>query len=148
MNDRYLFKAKRKNWKELPKEEWWVAGALLKSVYNDRAYIIHQCKMTETFDDGMGGFDALGYEVDPSTLCQCTDWKDKNKKLIFENDVVMYYGHKGVVRFGYYEWNEAENIGFYIEWEKVEYRQDLGYWLDKISVIGSVFDNPELLEVE
>ena len=26
MNDRYLCRAKRKNWRELPKEKWWVEG--------------------------------------------------------------------------------------------------------------------------
>lgn len=28
MNREILFKAKRKSWKELPKEEWWVEGYL------------------------------------------------------------------------------------------------------------------------
>ena len=26
MSREILFKAKRKNWKELPKEEWWIEG--------------------------------------------------------------------------------------------------------------------------
>lgn len=28
MEDRYLFKAKRIDWRELPKEKWWVEGYL------------------------------------------------------------------------------------------------------------------------
>lgn len=26
MKDRYLFKAKQKNWRKLPKEQWWITG--------------------------------------------------------------------------------------------------------------------------
>lgn len=141
MNDRYLFKAKRKNWRELPKEDWWVKGALFKSVYNDRAYIIQQCKMTETFDDGMGGFDALGYEVDPSTICQCTGLKDKAGNLIFENDII----HIGDKNISYIvEWYD---MGFLGKSLRATNRIGLLYWQDRIVNMGNIFD-PELLEVE
>lgn len=37
---RNTFKAKRKNWRELPKEEWWVEGNLITDeVDADVAYI-------------------------------------------------------------------------------------------------------------
>lgn len=143
MNDRYLFKAKRKNWKDLPKEEWWVQGALfdgencclIGQEIKFSPYVENECKI-------------VGYEVDRATICQCTGWKDKKKNLIWENDIVTDGDFVGVVKFGYYEYGEeAENIGFYIDWHKIGYRKDLGYWLDKISVDGSVFGNPEL-EVE
>ena len=31
--------------------------------------------------------DYVWYEVDPSTICQCTGLRDKNGKLIWENDI-------------------------------------------------------------
>lgn len=139
MNDRYLFEAKR-----IDNGEWIVGNFLTIAKIN---FFI--CTGKVKLDGALKGhiYPEM-YAVDESTLCQCTGWKDKNKKLIFENDVVIYDRYKGIVRFGYYGWDESEQIGFYIDWEKVNYRRDLGYWLDKISVIGSVFDNPELMKEE
>lgn len=62
-----LFRAKRKNWRELPKEEWWVEGSYHHQTdyYGescDKHYIIDG---TETDMEGYGEH----YEIDPETLC-------------------------------------------------------------------------------
>lgn len=93
MENRYLFKAKRIDNRE------WVQGYLY-GIWEKR-YILWG--MTNDIPDMI--------EVDPSTICQCTGLKDKNGKLIWENDVVDFLGHKGTVVF--------ERGGFGIGYQKI-----------------------------
>ena len=84
--------------------------------------------------------------VDASTVCQCTGLKDKNGKLIWENDIVNCLTEECC---GYIGWNESE-AGFYfnvlLECGRFEEEHIYDYQ-DCIEVIGNIFDNPELLEV-
>ena len=88
--------------------------------------------------------------VDENTICQYTGLNDKNGKKIFEGDIVRYGEICGEVKFGLHEsnWQIGKyNQGFFVTFPK-EYllRNELGYWRNKIVVVGNVFDNPELLE--
>lgn len=139
MEDRYLYKAKRKDNGE------WVQGYLY-GIWEKR-YILW----------GMTNDIPNMIEVDPSTICQCTGLKDKNGKLIWENDIVKYhFGNVyAQIRYGAYQncfdSQKAEHIGFYVDWsENKNYRKDLGYWINMVNaeVIGNIFDNKELLESE
>lgn len=98
-------------------------------------------------------------EVDPSTICQCTGLKDKNGKLIWENDIVkdLFSDACAQIKYGSYQScfdsTKTEHVGFYVDWlgkYTKRYRKDLGYWINMVNaeVIGNIFDNPELLESE
>ena len=110
----------------------WVHGYL-----SDKDYI---------YDKSLEG----EFLVDEDTICQYTGLTDKNGKKIFEGDIVRYGEVCGEVKFGLYAAGFSipdTNQGFYIEFpEKSLYREELGYWRNKIVVVGNVFDNPELLE--
>ena len=146
MEARYLFKAKRIDNGE------WVEGYLIYSKKD--CYICE--KPYECMDEysslngqsyGFGGFKL----VDPSTICQCTGLKDKNGKLIWENDVVGFWdtystenGQAEMDCIGKVVWDD-ETISFQVTNRLSAESYEV---LDECSVIGNIFDNPELLESE
>lgn len=89
--------------------------------------------------------------IEEETICQCTGLKDKNGKLIFENDIVAYWdtystenGQSEADCIGKVVWDD-ETISFQVTNRlSAESYEVLG---DECSVVGNVFDNPELLEV-
>lgn len=134
MSREILFKAKRKNWRELPKEEWWIEGFPVK--YPSGKWEIHvKC---ENPPDVL-----LVYEIAPETLCQFTGLCDKNGKRIWENDIVDTY-----------ESDSGETLRNVVKFKqgcfKVFKNHYLPMYLDKyntseLEVYGNVCDNPELL---
>lgn len=149
MNDRYLFKAKRKNWKELPKEEWWVQGYLFDNGFvDDIRYFIGGLVIEEYKGTACDDWDITGtnfYEIDDTTICQCTGVLDKRKNLIWENDIIKTEVGKAIVNWNHCAWR--------IKWlQDTVWRRDLWYWVKSddwsVEVIGNIFDNPELLEAE
>lgn len=137
-----LFKAKRKDWENLPKEEWWLEGAVIPS--DDCIYIATSFLHGEEGEPLM----VAAYEVIPETICQYTGLTDKNGKRIWENDILRRVGYWGI-RI------EFENGAFMVRnADKVQYINRVTYTpistfnIKAYEVIGNIFDNAELLEVE
>ena len=128
MEDRYLFKAKTCNGE-------WVTGFL--HCKDDKWYISN--KVGSPF----------AYEVRPDTICQCTGLKDKNGKLIWENDIMVahlydaYPEDETYIRILWYE------SGFC---SKEKGSEDISpidkFDQEHFEVCGNIFDNQELLESE
>ena len=80
----YLYKAKT-----TPKEKGefnnvWVTGNLIVS---NEKYYIHPVGNVVNVKNEIGRIIVM-HEVIPDTICRCTGLKDKNSKLIWENDIV------------------------------------------------------------
>lgn len=125
-----LFKAKRKDngeWIQGYYYQIWQRGYILWGMINNMPDMV---------------------EVNPNTLCQYTGLTDKNGKKIWENDILR--------RDGYWDMRiEFENGAFMVRnADKIQYINRVTYTsistfdIKEYEVIGNIFDNPELLEVE
>lgn len=94
------------------------------------------------------------YQVDPKTMCEFIGLIDKNKNKIFEHDIAEYEDcpvsdyyretiivNRGVIKF--------EDGAFFVTNRETVEMDDLVYnGVMECSVVGNIFDNPELLEEE
>ena len=152
MNDRYLYRAKRTDNGE------WITGSLIQADYigTARSWISsEQDDKARLREISSNQAVWRAFEVRTDTICQCTGLKDKNGKLIWENDIV-HNGNYFVVKWNLscarfdFALNNSHNIPvgrwepMIIDWKNSDfkdYRNNIDF-----EVIGNIFDNPELLE--
>lgn len=110
----------------------------------------------------------LRAEILPDTLCQCTGMPDKNRKMIWENDITKLVLPNGEVRYFKVSFKKVIrkvlcHPDFDDDVAKVELNAICFEWngyelfpcidengisdVSKMEVVGNIFDNPELLEV-
>lgn len=145
MENRYLFRGKRKD------NGKWIQGYLY-GIW-ERNYILWG--MTNDIPDMV--------EVDPETVCKCTELKDKNGTLIWEKDIVSFEHKKIEDVEDVLSWDFVKYIRNYvIEFQKTFVNYGLRFRNKSIhfeckqstlcthncEVIGNEIDNPELLGVE
>ena len=149
MNDRFLFRAKRSDNRE------WVEGYY--TVARDRKGLTQHNILIA--DNDLGYFKWI--VVDPSTICQCTGLKDKNGKLIWENDIVRFQfdnddcpfpnkdTKKRVGKVFFSDFRASWSIAMGRKGSKA-LNNDLFKYVqngNRVDVIGNICDNPALLEV-
>ena len=125
MNNKYICKAKRKD------NGKWVEGYLIQG---NRTYIvtIDAISYMVVSTSCMSSIELV--EVIPETVGQCTDFKDKNGKLIFEGDIVVSTSDRRL--------SDRPRL------ITIDFERGCNYCAArrKPVVIGNIHDNPELLE--
>lgn len=158
MEDRYLYKAKT-----TPKEKGefnnvWVTGNLIVS---NGKYYIHPVNNVVNVKNEIGRIIVM-HEVIPDTICQCTGLKDKNGKLIWENDIILYQRDNDDCPFPNKDTEKRLGKVFYKGFRATfaigmgkngssSINDDLWKYVqngNRVEVIGNIFDNKELLESE
>lgn len=91
--------------------------------------------------------------VDPRTVGEYTGLKDQNAKKIFEGDIVRYRDEfwrspmQSVVEYCADKWNypafDLKDHDYEANGLQLAHEKDI-----ELEVIGNIYDNPELLEVE
>ena len=117
---------------------YWLYGDLVHLVYNEGLVFMF---------NGVGILE----EIDPETVGQYTGLKDKNGKRIFEGDIVQwkdenFNNYTSVVEWCGEKWNYPA-----FDLAKHDYEcNGLQYVHEDciIEVIGTIYDNPELLEMK
>ena len=137
MNDRYLFRGKRKDNGE------WIEGNLINcDFFNNDGFPIFYILDTDNIEYDCWEDIAveIGYlEVIPETVGQCTGLKDKNGKLIYEGDVIEAYDEIYVNGFGEVKGKVFFNDGaFAIDVEDVGYIPLYAYGEENIEVIDNI----------
>lgn len=153
MEDRYLYKAKRINNGE------WVIGYY--GVIGKRNVIIEEYAENyycpDTCESRHGN---QIHEVNSKTICQCTGLKDKNGKLIWENDIISYQIDNDDCPFPNKDTKKRFGKVFYKGFRTTfaigmgkngsgSINDDLWKYVqngNRVEVNGNRFDNPELLE--
>ena len=138
MEDRYLYKAKM-----IDNGEW--ATGYLITCEDGTCKIATSCLEYKANEQIL----VCAYDVYRDTICQCTGLKDKNGKLIWENDIMVahlddaYPEDETYIRILWYE------SGFC---SKEKGSEDISpidkFDQEHFEVCGNIFDNPELLESE
>lgn len=156
MNREILFRAKRKDNGE------WVEGFLFKQQLESDVWCIGVNAISANDFSEIYGRNVDWFIIDPYTLCQYTGLTDKNGKKIWENDIVRYtfdYPSETATENGL---KERISSVFWSEWRGswsvyADERKGKGMNNDlfkyarngnTVEIIGNIFDNPELLEVE
>ena len=131
MEDRYLFKAKRLDTHD------WILGFL--SMHKTGKYFIRP----------IGGSASSSEEVEKNTICQCTGLKDKNGKLIWENDIMVAHLDDAYPEDETYIRVLWLGSGFC---SKEKGSEDISpidkFDQEHFEVCGNIFDNQDLLESE
>ncbi len=113
----------------------WALGCLIRDSSKAMIVVLDDKRMS-------------GTAVDPSTLGECTGLRDKNKKLIFEGDIIEYENSDWVSTYIVAWDNEYARFAISTDWfGETKIIGDFEFYSpNKCTIIGNIHDNPGLLK--
>lgn len=133
------------------KDIGWVYGQLAYDI-NGNTYIIQEVEIDASYGlEESILFATMWYKVDKNTVGQFTGLFDKNKKEIYDGDIVKketyddeYPNHRkpSYAKVGYVE----SCSGYYLLNKRNKIYWDLASDRYNIEVIGNIYENKDLLE--
>lgn len=117
---------------------------------NDKEMIYWQCYMQNAFNSGKSDDYGFLFKLFKgyfgSIMLLCTGLRDKNEKLIYEDDLIKYKDHNSIYVV---KWSDDQAI-FYFD-DALQPTKYSSYVFDSemmkdIEVIGNIHENPDLLE--
>lgn len=165
MNNRHLYKAKRLDNGEWAEGFYYCMSEttyVFEEDYEQNSVPIHHYILFERMTDWGLPNQMMQVEIDQSTLCQRTGLKDKQ---IWENDIITFedtreegyeykegfdFQNRAVVVWsnGRFELDKFASNNSAVMEDMNNFYEDFWNDLKGCEVIGNIFDNPELLEVE
>ena len=130
---------------------WWAGCTRPESRANSLRKRLGSPTLTFPYHANYAGIDVM-VKVAPETVGQYTGLLDKTNKRIFEGDITLARLAETVTR-GYegFERPPTETVFDNCAFCRKEQRQTLPFWNYvphvEFEIIGTVYDNPELLEV-
>ena len=149
MSDRYLYRAERTD-----NGEWVEGYYLFCPIQADNKHSVENFIYKHWIVTHNGN----PFKVDPSTICQCTGLRDKNGKLIWENDILSIAKSVDVISGNYFYPTIPYPANVKVKWDFCAWMWEtiakkkhyIGFpdaWCHyEAEVIGNIFDNPELLK--
>lgn len=111
----------------------WLYGDLIQDIPNKRCAIVPQKRVWQV----------VKYEVIPESVGEYTGLKDKNRKEIYEGDIVKEgdanFMEPVIFENGAYKWGEDHFLGY----DSYGDFTDTTFWA---TVVGNIYENPELLK--
>ena len=130
-----LFRGKRKD------NGKWVYGNYAVTDNNEKQHFIFQNK-------------AFEFEVDPETVGQYTGITDDNEKKIFEGDILGVTNDDPDYDYITKVYLDCDTLCVDVQGQDYDYTS-IGFAIeiwddecDQVEIIGNIYDNPELLEVQ
>ena len=132
------------------KQDTWCYGSYFKHIKRQVSPIDHSLKnediehlmISNGFADWNMPRAITATLVNPNTVGQFIGFRDKNKKEIYEGDLIRINDKEDLYKV---EWNE-DNAAFIlttIDFIKADFDC---YYADELEVVGNVYDNPELIK--